>query len=113
LEKVLISAMKQSLKVFLPVLHPGVSFKEFIENTTAEQKYMAHIGSHNPVPLARDFQKGKTNVVLIGPEGDFTPEEIDLAIGLGYHTVSLGKSRLRTETAGIVACHTISLLENV
>lgn len=113
LNKVLIAAMKQSLKVHLPVLHPAVSFNEFIKKAASEQKYIASIGSGNPVPIGEIYKKGKTNVVLIGPEGDFADEEVADAAKVNYLQISLGKSRLRTETAGVVACHTISLLENV
>jgi 16S rRNA (uracil1498-N3)-methyltransferase len=64
----------------------------------------------NPIPLQNVYQKGNDTVILIGPEGDFSPEEIKQANQSGYQIVSLGTSRLRTETAAIVACHTVSML---
>lgn len=110
LEKVAVSAMKQSLKAFLPVINSLTSFKDFVERQQDDQKFIAFVDTTNPVHLKSAAAPGTSSVVLIGPEGDFSPEELKLAIDHGFIKVSLGSSRLRTETAGLVACHTIHLL---
>ena len=110
LEKVIISAMKQSLKATLPILNEAISFKNIINTTFAGEKYIAWIDDTVDITLVNLYTKGKDALVLIGPEGDFSPEEVKLAVDKGFKPISLGKSRLRTETAGIVACNTISLV---
>lgn len=109
LQKILIAAMKQSLKAYLPILHEPITFKQFIQlprNTSL--KYIAQ-GAENAA--LKDNYVAKNDVLLlIGPEGDFSKEEIALAYKNGFAGIHLGKSRLRTETAGIVACHTLNLL---
>jgi len=109
-EKVLISAMKQSLKTHLPKLNEPVKFKDFIGQSISGQKFIAYCETGNESVLHHVYERGSDVHILIGPEGDFSPVEIELAISHGFIPVSLGESRLRTETAGIVACHTISLL---
>lgn len=114
LNKVLIAAMKQSLKAFVPKLHPLQSFSEVLEqNREAKQQYIAHC--HRPITesLAAKYQPGKDVVIWIGPEGDFSKPEVGQAIEAGCEEVNLGRSRLRTETAGIVACHTIAIKNEV
>lgn len=110
LEKVMVSAMKQSIKAFLPIINPMLPFKEAIKEPFLGQKFIAHC--HNgKKPLLRDtITKGLDVSVLIGPEGDFSSEEVELAINEGFIPVSLGGSRLRTETAALVACHTVNLI---
>ncbi|MCD4724255.1 MAG: 16S rRNA (uracil(1498)-N(3))-methyltransferase [Bacteroidales bacterium] len=110
LEKVITSAMKQSIKAYHPVLHKPQSFKNFIKNDLYGEKYIAYIEEGDHPSLKSLYTPGKDVVVLIGPEGDFSPEEVKMAVEHGFNTVSLGKSRLRTETAAVVACHTVSLL---
>lgn len=112
LQRILLSAAKQSLKASLPTISELLPFQEFINNCQEEQKLIAHCLDHTQ-PLTQTYQKQKDVCVLIGPEGDFSPEEIDLALKAGFKPVSLGESRLRTETAGIVACHSIHLLNNL
>lgn len=109
LEKVIIAAIKQSLKVYLPKLNPSLSFSSFIKQDFKGQKFIAYCdGDH--INLKDQYQLKEDVCILIGPEGDFSPEEVNLALKCGFKTISLGKSRLRTETAAIAACHTINLL---
>jgi 16S rRNA (uracil1498-N3)-methyltransferase len=112
LEKVITSAVKQSIKAFHPVLHEAQSFKAFLQNDLSAQKYIAYVEEGEHPELSTLYTPGKDVIILIGPEGDFSPEEVKMALEQGYKTVSLGKSRYRTETAGIVACHTVSLLND-
>lgn len=111
LEKTAIAAMKQSLKATLPKINEPITFKEFIKNTPNQPNlFIAHCLDNTEKHLNEVCTKNKETLVLIGPEGDFTKEEIELATKNHFKPISLGKSRLRTETAGIVACHTINLL---
>ena len=107
LEKIAISAMKQSLKAYLPKINPLVKFKDFILQTNDEKKLLAHLDDA-AVPLIKQKTIESKYLILIGPEGDFSKEEIVMAQEVGFQTVSLGNSRLRTETAGIVACSIIN-----
>jgi 16S rRNA (uracil1498-N3)-methyltransferase len=109
LEKVITSAMKQSLKFWHPVLHEPVDFSKFTGNKIDGDKFIAFITEGAPL-LQHISKKGNDTTILIGPEGDFSPAEVEMAKIAGYSVVSLGNSRLRTETAGIVACHTICLM---
>jgi 16S rRNA (uracil1498-N3)-methyltransferase len=103
LEKILVSAMKQSLRAHLPKLNELTRFQDFIKKTSAAQKHLAWC-SDEPLPhLKTQFSHEKNTVVAIGPEGDFSPEEVRLALENGFAGVSLGTARLRTETAGLVA----------
>lgn len=117
LEKILIAAMKQSLKSHLPKLHPLTPFSTFVESISAanaQKSYIAHCHNteRDPLNLLLDFKANHLApiTVLIGPEGDFSEEEVQFANQHHFKSVSLGKERLRTETAGIVACHTVNLL---
>lgn len=110
IEKLAISAMKQSLKTTLPKIHSICQLREFITAPNSSKKFMAYVDQTNPAELVKVAKPKENYVVLIGPEGDFSPTELDLAIRHGYQKVALGTSRLRTETAGIVACHTLNLI---
>jgi len=110
LEKVMISAMKQSLKAYLPKLDELIKFSNFIQQPFEGQKFIAHCEDQHRDLLKSRIKPGGNYLILIGPEGDFSTEEIEMALKEGFHPVSLGNSRLRTETAGIVACHTFNLL---
>lgn len=113
IEKITISAMKQSLKARLPKINDMTAFDAFINHTTAEQKFIAHCYAGEK-PLLKDVLKpGKDTVVLIGPEGDFSEEEVQKATDKGFIPISLGKSRLRTETAALVACFTLNELNQL
>lgn len=109
MEKVVVSAMKQSLKAYLPTLHNMVSFEEFIRNCNYPEKFIAHCRGGELVHLKNEVQKDTPVVVLIGPEGDFSTAEVQQAKMHGFREISLGNSRLRTETAGVVACNIINL----
>lgn len=109
LEKMAISAMKQSLKAELPVIHPLTSFGNFIVSRDESEKYIAHVDNENKTLLKNLVKPEASYVVLIGPEGDFSDEELMLAEVEGFKKVSLGPSRLRTETAGLAACHILNL----
>ena len=110
LEKVMVSAMKQSLKAYLPQLDELTKFNDFIRQPFDGQKFIAHCEEQQRDLLQKLVVPNQNYLILIGPEGDFSSEEIDLALNAGFKPVSLGESRLRTETAGIVACHTFNLL---
>jgi len=113
LEKVIVSAMKQSLKAWLPILHPPVKFIDFITKENRGQKFIGYCETGEESALSKAYIPGNDTVILIGPEGDFSKSEVDLATKSGFLPVSLGSSRLRTETAGIVACHTIGILNSL
>lgn len=103
LEKIAISAMKQSLKAYLPKVNELTDFEKFIKSVKIEAKFVAHL-TDEAKPL-KDLVADKKEVLLmIGPEGDFAKDEILLAQKTGFQLVTLGNSRLRTETAGVVAC---------
>jgi 16S rRNA (uracil1498-N3)-methyltransferase len=108
--KTAITAMKQSLKATLPIINNSIPFNRLVTNPFNGKKYIAHCYNENKKLLKNCYQKGENALILIGPEGDFSKQEVDLAIINGFEPVSLGNSRLRTETAGIVACHTINLI---
>lgn len=110
LEKIVLAAAKQSLKATLPILHDLTPFPDFIKSKQAGyQKFIAYLGEDATPHLKNIYQKNQDVLLLIGPEGDFSNKEIQQALQNDYQGVSLGKSRLRTETAGIVACHIVQL----
>ncbi|MDP1622078.1 MAG: 16S rRNA (uracil(1498)-N(3))-methyltransferase [Bacteroidales bacterium] len=113
LEKVLVSAMKQSLKAWLPKLNAPERFNDFIVKDFNGQKFIGYCETGNESELQNTYVKGSNALILIGPEGDFSKNEVELAVNTGFIPVSLGSSRLRTETAGIVACHTIRLINRL
>jgi 16S rRNA (uracil1498-N3)-methyltransferase len=109
-ERVLQSAMKQSLHLTIPKLNEPISASEFIKQIDTDNKFIAHCEEGEQKKSLKSMLKpGKTYTILIGPEGDFSREEIALALEHNWIPVSLGESRLRTETAAIVACHTAAL----
>jgi 16S rRNA (uracil1498-N3)-methyltransferase len=110
LEKVMISAMKQSLKAYLPQLDPLTRFSDLIKQPFDGQKFIAHCDDQHRELLKNLILPNQNYLILIGPEGDFSGEEIEQALKAGFQPVSLGDSRLRTETAGLVACHTFNLM---
>ena len=113
LEKVVVSAMKQSLKSWLPILNEPVNFRDFISQGFAGQKFIAWCETGTESELYKAYETNSNVLILIGPEGDYSKPEVDLAMKSGFIPVSLGESRLRTETAGIVACHTVDLMNKV
>ncbi len=112
LEKVLQSAMKQSLQTFLPKLNPLTSYEDFLKNVTGDLKFIAHCEDEEKAELKRRLAADKDVVILIGPEGDFSSNEIQLAYDTGFTPVSLGRNRLRTETAAIYACTVVAIINS-
>ncbi len=110
LEKIIISAIKQSIKAYKPKLNDLTNYSDFVIQSSDYEKYIAHCEENKKTLLKNSYCKGQNVIILIGPEGDFSPSEISLAKQNNFQEISLGESRLRTETAGVVACHTINLL---
>ncbi len=106
-DKIIQSAMKQSNQVYLPKLNEPIVFKDFMKLKNEGQLLIAHCEETNKQSLKAILKPNENTTVLIGPEGDFSPKEIALAIENKYIPVSLGNTRLRTETAAIVACHSV------
>ncbi len=111
-EKIIQSAMKQSLKAYLPVLNPVVSFKNFIALRKDNEilKCIAHCEESERQSLKSIIKLNQNMLILIGPEGDFSSAEIELAKVSGFLPVHLGESRLRTETAAVVACQSVAFV---
>lgn len=112
MERVLQSAMKQSLQTHLPKLNPAISYKEFMNQEMGGLKFIAHCDEGEKMELKRRVAADKDIIILIGPEGDFSKSEINLAKSKNFVPVSLGNNRLRTETAAIVACTTVSIINS-
>lgn len=110
LQKVAVSAMKQSLKATLPVINGLTNFNALVHSTRAGSTFIAYVDDSNPHHLKHEASPEENYLVLIGPEGDFSTAELALAMERGFKKVSLGASRLRTETAGIAACHILNLV---
>lgn len=111
LKKITIAALKQSQQVWLPLVNEAVSFQDIIGmRDTSHLNYIAWVSPDHQKLLKDDYQKGRDTLVLIGPEGDFSTSEINLALNNGFKPISLGDNRLRTETAALVACHTVIML---
>lgn len=116
IDKILISAVKQSHKAWKPILNEMTSFERFVKAERKGDKFICHCYNQEDIekggekPLLLDvLRRGVEATVLIGPEGDFSVDEVRLALKNGYHSVSLGTSRLRTETAALVAVHMMQL----
>lgn len=115
LEKIITSATKQSMDLWRPILNPLISFDAFIKKMHSlnnYQKFIAHCTDGERILLKNSYAKGENAVVLIGPEGDFDAVEVESALKAGFTAVSLGNKRLRTETAALVACHTIQMIND-
>jgi 16S rRNA (uracil1498-N3)-methyltransferase len=113
IEKIMISAMKQSMKATLPGLEDLTDFKKMISRDFPGQKFIAHCYPEEKEPLCEAYKPGSDTLILIGPEGDFSKEEVALALKNGFRAISLGESRLRTETAALVACQTIHTMNQL
>ncbi|MCK8520713.1 16S rRNA (uracil(1498)-N(3))-methyltransferase [Aquimarina sp. D1M17] len=111
-ERILQSAMKQSLQCYLPKLNPLVTFSDFIAKPNQDQLLIAHCEETKKQSLQDILQLKSNSTILIGPEGDFSPDEIHKALSSGYHPVTLGETRLRTETAAIVAAHSVAFMNH-
>ncbi len=112
LEKVLQSAMKQSLRTYLPKLNEATSYREFLKKITTESRFIAHCEEDDKTAFSTQIIGDTDVTILIGPEGDFSRKEIKSAYEHGFLPISLGNSRLRTETAAIVACTLVNLTNN-
>ena len=111
IERVAVAAMKQSLKSWLPRINEAIPFGTFIANKRGgELKAIAHCAEGPKERLSQLLVPGRSSTILIGPEGDFSPEEIKEALAAGYQAVNLGEQRLRTETAALVACHSVAFI---
>ncbi|WP_035672837.1 16S rRNA (uracil(1498)-N(3))-methyltransferase [Flavobacterium sp. 83] len=106
-DKILLTAMKQSNVLFLPKLNNAISFKDFMKQKQDGVNFIAHCEETDKKSLKSVLKPNENVTILIGPEGDFTEKEIELALDSNYIPVSLGNTRLRTETAAIVACHSV------
>lgn len=110
IEKIAVSAMKQSKKAVLPKINQMVKFSDFISLHSDGDCYIAHCEEDRKLALKDCVVSGNKSLVLIGPEGDFSPSEVDFAVNAGYKGVSLGPSVLRTETAALAAVHIMNLV---
>lgn len=106
-QKILESAMKQSLHLYLPKLNEPILYKDFIKKDFQGQKFIAHCEETSKKSLKNELKINENILLLIGPEGDFSVKEIQLAIENKFIPVTLGNTRLRSETAAIVACHSV------
>lgn len=113
LQKVAIAAMKQSQKAFLPKIDEMWEFENFILQPFNGQKFIAHCYDTDKTQFSKKYHKNENALILIGPEGDFSEEEVQKAIKNGFQPISLGEERLRTETACLVATHTIHVINNL
>ena len=109
-EKIVLSGMKQSLKFHLPKINPAVTFKEFIKSNPSGDLFIAHCEEQDKKSFKQEIKPATDITILIGPEGDFSTNEIEHALQNKYTPVTLGESRLRTETAALVACHSIAFV---
>ncbi len=96
--------MKQSMRAFLPKLNPAVKLNHFLSTPVKETGLIAHCGDGIKDSLKKAYTPGEKLLILIGPEGDFSEQEIDLALKQGFRAISLGQHRLRTETAALTLC---------
>jgi 16S rRNA (uracil1498-N3)-methyltransferase len=110
LNKIITAAMKQSLKAYHPVLNEAVSFKQFLAKPFKGQKFIAHCENTDKTNLKAELINNGKYLILIGPEGDFSPLEIDEALLADFKAITLGESRLRTETAALEACFEVNFL---
>jgi len=111
LQKIILAAAKQSKNTILPTFNPVIKLVDFIKNKAEvmSQKFIAHCEDGNEIHLMEKYEPQEDVIILIGPEGDFSQVEIEACLNAKYSPIQLGVSRLRTETAGIVACHTVNL----
>tara|TARA_B100000886_G_scaffold65935_1_gene41339 strand:- start:15 stop:713 length:699 start_codon:yes stop_codon:yes gene_type:complete len=108
---ILISALKQSNKYFLPKLNEPQNFKNFIKKNKEENKLIATCEDYQKKDIIKSYNSKKNNLIMIGPEGDFSKSELEKAKLAGFKFVSFGETRLRAETAGIMACAIFSMIK--
>jgi len=110
MERIILSAAKQSFKPTFPLINNSVPFNDILKFAGTDEKYIAYLDPQNKDSLKSKYSGGKDVLILVGPEGDFSEKEVYMAREAGFTPVTLGPYRLRTETAGVVACHTVSIL---
>jgi len=110
LNKVITSAVKQSIKAYHPILNEPARFRDFINSVSNTQKYIAHCIDSEKFTLKDKIELNSDYLVIIGPEGDFSPSEVEAALAADFLPIELGSSRLRTETAALEACFEINFL---
>jgi 16S rRNA (uracil1498-N3)-methyltransferase len=110
LNKIITSAIKQSIKAYHPILNAPVNLSQFLKQPFNGQKFIAHCDDGEKTELAQSIEKQNRYLILIGPEGDFTPAEVNTDLHDGYKAITLGESRLRTETAALEACFEVNFL---
>lgn len=114
LEKIAVSAMKQSLKASMPIIDRMTPVKDVISQSKEAQRFIAYCDRSIPrLLLSKEYVPHADSIILIGPEGDFSTDEIQAALDAGFKPVSLGDNRLRTETAAIVACDTFHIIDQL
>lgn len=113
LTKIMVSAMKQSKQAFLPVLEEITTFQQLVSQPFVGQKFIAHCYSTEKSVLSQLCKKGENTLILIGPEGDFSESEVQMAIDNGFKAISLSDNRLRTETACLTALHTVHVVNSI
>jgi 16S rRNA (uracil1498-N3)-methyltransferase len=113
LQKIVQSATKQSLKFNVPKLNEPIKFSEFIKNNTKGDLFIAHCEETDKKSLGKELKPDASSTIMIGPEGDFSLKEIEIALANNFIPVTLGESRLRTETAGVVATQTTALINEL
>jgi 16S rRNA (uracil1498-N3)-methyltransferase len=111
--KIITSAVKQSLKAYHPKLNEASTFHNFLNNASADAKYIAHCHDFEKQAIQSNFITHQKYLILIGPEGDFSPTEISAAQQSGYKSITLGNARLRTETAALAACFEVNYLNRL
>lgn len=111
--KIIESALKQSLSAYFPILNEPKTFKTFVEETSEEFKLIAHCEDDKKNSLKQTIKSETDYLILIGPEGDFSSKEIKMALERDFTPVSLGETRLRTETAAIVAAHSVAFVNEL
>ncbi|WP_339754120.1 16S rRNA (uracil(1498)-N(3))-methyltransferase [uncultured Winogradskyella sp.] len=109
-EKIIQSAMKQSLQCYLPKLNTPITLKDFMNQEFSELSFIAHCEETDKKALKSLLKKNQDCLILIGPEGDFSVKEIEIALQHNFIPVTLGETRLRTETAAIAACHSVAFV---
>ena len=112
LQRIMVAAMKQSQKAYLPQLNMMTVFNDWLETANGHHRFIAYCGEGDKQSLKTAYQTSQNTMIAIGPEGDFSDREIEQAIRCGFKGISLGENRLRTETAGVAACHSIYFMNS-
>ena len=112
LKKIAITAMKQSLKTKIPVIDSMINIEDFLKSCNTDNRFICYLRKDKSHMFDKKIHKDRDICILIGPEGDFSNKEVDLALSEKFQTLSLCDNRLRTETAGIIACHLANIVIN-